>query len=122
MDAGRYHPMVTPEENAWLRQFFNAVADRPLEPDDPAYQCLYDDRELADHDPVELLFRAIDWTTGDSVQLLSGFRGTGKSTELRRLRRRLRDDGYLVLLLDVEDYLNVSVPVDVSDFLIFLAG
>ncbi len=47
--------MVTPEENAWLKAFFNSVADRPLEPDDPKYICLYDDRELADNDPVAAL-------------------------------------------------------------------
>lgn len=113
---------MTPEENAWLRDFFNSVADRPLEPDDPKYICLYDDAELADHDPVEMLARPIEWISGDTVQLLSGFRGTGKSTELRRLRKRLQDDGYLVLLVDVEDYLNVSMQIDVSNFLMFLAG
>lgn len=105
-----------------MKEFFNRTSDRPLEPDDPEYICLYDDCELADHDPVELVARPIEWTPGSSIQLLSGFRGTGKSTELRRLRKRLRDGGYTVLLLDVEDYLNVAIPVDVSNFLMFLAG
>lgn len=114
---------MNPEDNVFVRDFFRALADRPLEPDDPAYVCLYDDRELADSDPVELMARGIEWTTGDqSVQLLSGFRGTGKSTELRRLRQRLRREGYLVLLFDVEDYLNTSERVDISEFLITLAG
>jgi len=49
---------------------------------------------------------------------------TGKSTELRRLRKRLQesDAEYLVILLDVQDYVNLSTPVDVSDFLMALAG
>lgn len=113
---------MTPEDRRFLRDFFQAVTDRPLDPDDPLYVPIYDDKEIAASDPVELLARAIEWTPGKSVQLLSGFRGSGKSTELRRLRKRLRQSGYLVVLCDVEDYVNLSIPVDVSDFLMALAG
>ncbi len=45
------------------------------------------------------------------VQLLSGFRGTGKSTELRRLKDQLQASGYLVVLCDIEDYINLSTPI-----------
>lgn len=113
---------MTPEDRLFLRSFFQAVTDRPLDPDDPLYVPIYDDQRIAASDPVELLARAIEWTPGKSVQLLSGFRGSGKSTELRRLRKRLRESGYLVVLCDVEDYVNLSIPVDVSDFLMALAG
>jgi hypothetical protein len=54
--------------------------------------------------------------------LLSGFRGAGKSTELRRQRRDLTGAGYLVLLFDVGDYLSPSSPIDISDFVIVVAG
>jgi hypothetical protein len=57
-----------------------------------------------------------------SGQLLSGFRGAGKSTELRRLRRDLTQAGYLVVLFDVFDYLSPSAPIDISDFGIVIAG
>lgn len=113
---------MTPEERTFLKNFFRAVSDQPLDPDDPRYVPLYSDPQLTADDPVELLARAIEWTPGESVQLLSGFRGTGKSTELRRLRKRLKEAGYLVFLCDIEDYLNLSTPVDVSDFLMGMAG
>ena len=51
-----------------------------------------------------------------------GTAGTGKSTELKRLKARLEESGYLVFLCDVEDYLNLSTPIDVSDFLMVAAG
>ncbi len=113
---------MTPEQNAFLRDFFRSVRFRPLEPDDPRYVSLYDKPGLDAEDPVALLARSIEWTTGQSVQLFSGFRGTGKSTELRRLRRDLQGAGYLVALFDVEDYLNIAVPVDISDFLMVVTG
>jgi len=115
---------MTPDERGFVKAFFRQVTDKPLDPDDPRYVDLYSDRDLAPADPVELLTRSIEWTPGESesVQLLSGFRGTGKSTELRRLRRRLQQNGYLVVLCDIEDYLNLSTRVDVSDFLMAVAG
>lgn len=107
----------------FLKRFFQRVNDRPLEPDDEEYVPLYADESLAGDDPVALMQRAIEWTVGDSsVQLLSGFRGSGKSTELRRLRKCLRAQGYAVVLLDVEDYLDTSSAIDVSDFLLAVAG
>ena len=39
-----------------------------------------------------------------------------------RLERRLQKGGYLVLRCDIEDYLNLSVPVDICDFLMALSG
>ena len=113
---------MSPEDRQFIRNFFRQVTDQPLEPGDPRYVNIYEDRRLLPSDPVELMARAIEFTPGESVQLLSGFRGTGKSTELRRLQKRLREAGYLVVLCDIEDYLNLSTRVDVSDFLMALAG
>lgn len=113
---------MEPQDGAFLRAFFQAIHSPPLEPDDPRYVHLYEIPELATDDPVELLARGIEWTPGRSVQLFSGFRGTGKSTELRRLRHRLRQAGFLVVLCDIEDFVNLSVPLDIADFLIVLAG
>ena len=55
-----------------LRDFFRRVS----EPIDPRYIPLYEPRWLAM--TVELMARAIEWTPGGSVQLLSGYRGTKK--------------------------------------------
>ena len=59
--------------------------DRPLEPDEDWYVDLYHDPELTAYDPVEQLATGIEWSDLESTHLFSGFRGTGKSTELRRL-------------------------------------
>ncbi len=112
---------LTLEDFAFLKAFYQQVANEaPLDPADRRYVQLY--KDAGQDDPVELLFRGIVWQIGKSAQLLSGFRGTGKSTELRRLRDRLRAAGHVVVLLDMEDYLNMSTRVEVSDFLMAVAG
>ena len=108
------------EDNAFLKGFFNAVSDQPLEPGDDRYVSLYDEA-LTDVDPVHQLAQAIEWST-ESVRLFSGYRGAGKSTELRRLKRQLEESGHLVFLCDMEDCLNLTTAVDVSDFLMAVAG
>ena len=111
---------MTPDDRIFLKRFFRSLSEKSLDPADERYVPLYDP-ELADEDPVELLADAIEWSS-ESVQLLSGYRGTGKSTELRRLKARLEESGYLVFLCDVEEHLNLSTPIDVSDFLMVAAG
>ena len=111
---------MKPDDGKFLKAFYNAVSNRPLEPDDPRYVPLYNEA-LADADPVQQLALAVERST-ESVRLFCGYRGTGKSTELRRLKRRLEESGHLVFLCDMEDYLNLSTPVDVSDFLMAVAG
>ena len=113
---------MTPNDRIFLRDFFRQLSDQPIGPEDPRYIHLYDDSELTGADPVELMARAIEWTPGQSVQLLSGYRGTGKSSELKRLEQHLRDNGYLVIRCDIEEYLNLSLPVDISDFLMAISG
>ena len=112
---------MTPDDRLFLKRFFRSLSEQSLDPANERYVPLYEDPELADEDPVELLAYAIEWTS-ESVQLLSGYRGTGKSTELKRLKARLEKSDCLVFLCDVEDYLNLSTPVDVSDFLMVVAG
>ncbi|MEM1204982.1 MAG: hypothetical protein AAGN66_17260 [Acidobacteriota bacterium] len=113
---------MTPEERQFLREFYRALDFGPLEPADPKRVPLYEGDDVSDTDPVELLARAIEWSLEPTVQLLSGFRGTGKSTELLRLQRRLQGSGFLVVLFDIEKYVNLTTPIEVSDFLMALAG
>ena len=94
---------MTPDDRIFLKRFFQSLSDQPLDPSDKPYVPLYEEPGLADEDPVKLLADGIEWTS-ESVQLLSGYRGTGKSTELRRLKARLEESGYLVFLCDVEGY------------------
>jgi hypothetical protein len=118
--------MIDAQSLGFLRDFYEQVEERSLDPADAEgqrlYVPLYDDPQLSHADPVELLAGTIDFSRVDSVQLFSGFRGTGKSTELHRLRARLRKAGYMVALCDLRDYVNLSMPIDISDFLVTLAG
>lgn len=109
-------------DETFLRNFHRNLIDRPLEPDDPRYVSIYSGPTASSTDPVQRLARRIEWKPLQSTQLFSGFRGTGKSTELRRLRRTLTDRGFKVVLCDMTDYLNLSTPIDISDFLISAAG
>ena len=108
--------------DTFCKDFYQSLGKRDLDPNDPLYVPLFEDRQLFSTDPVEALLRGIEWGGTASVQLLSGFRGTGKTTALRRLERDLVERGYLVVRCDMEDYLNMSAPVDVSDFLVSMAG
>ncbi len=103
--------------NQRLKNFFNQLADRPLEPTDPAYVPFLEE-ESDSVDPINALARRISWSEAASVSLLSGQRGTGKSTELRRLRKILEDEGVVVFLCDMRDYMNMTTPVEITDFLI----
>lgn len=69
--------------------------------------------------------RNIKWSENESITLLSGFRGNGKSTELRRLRNLLQDEQnpkYTVLLCDVEGFINEHTPIGITDFFITLVA
>ena len=106
----------------FLKSFFQAVTDEPLDAGDARYVSIYDESKALRDDPVKLLANAIEYSKGQSVQLLSGFRGTGKSTELKRLESVLVERDYKVFFLNMDLYVNTSTPIDVSDFLMALAG
>lgn len=101
-----------------LREFYRQLALDPLEPGDPRYVPLYHPEE----DPVLALMEGVQFSPGESTQLLSGYRGSGKSTELKRLKQYLENDRYAVILVDIEDYLNTAAPVDIVDFLLALVA
>ena len=67
---------------------------------------------------MDRMATAIEWSGAESAQLLSGHRGTGKTTELQRLRRMLEDRGHIAVHIDMEDHLHLSSPVDVASFLL----
>ncbi len=113
--------IITPQNrNHELGKFFNALKDRPLEPDDAAYVPHVHDEQSGD--PIADLARQIMWNEGGGAYLFTGQRGTGKSTELRRLRRNLQAQDCEVFLLDMATYLHETEPVEIGDFLISLMG
>ncbi len=102
-----------------MKQFYNNLNDRPLEPGDKYYVPFL---EQAPGDPIKNLFQKIDWSDAASVNLLTGQRGSGKSTELRRLKKMLEGNGCIVFLCDMRDYMNLNTSVDISDFFVSVMG
>lgn len=101
-------------------EFFRNLDVEELEPANPFYVNFWRDGE---EDPVAQMRFTIDSKPGDrTAQLLSGYRGAGKSTELRRLKHDLTEAGKFVVLADMEAYLHTSSPIAVGDFLLALMG
>jgi len=72
-------------------------------------------------DPILELWRRLDWSESESVNLLTGFRGNGKSTELRRLKQLPEEkSGAKVFLVDMLDFLLMTKPLEPSDFVLSL--
>lgn len=113
--------VLTDSEKVLQRELYRALRDEQLQEDDPRYFHLYELPSLEHHDPVERLRFPIS-AQEQGVQLFSGYRGTGKSTELRRLARGLRASNYCVVLVDYESLANTSTPVDITDFLLTVVG
>jgi hypothetical protein len=110
---------MSPGDVSTLKDFYNALRDQPLYPEDPVYVPYL---ERSGSDPIATIADGILWTEAASVSLLSGMRGTGKSTELRRLKRRLEDAGCIVFLGGMQDYLNLTKPIEITDFLVSIMG
>lgn len=109
---------MTQDQKEILKTFFNALEDTPLEPGDKRY--IPHLEELPTGDPIAELAETISWSNKASVNLISGMRGSGKSTELLRLGKRLEGEGCAVLLSDMQEYLNLTQPIEITDFLISL--
>lgn len=104
-----------------LRTFYEALKDQPLEPDDKFYVPGLHVEDVGG-DPILDLATQIDWTEGGGVYPFTGQRGTGKSTELRRLRIELTKRGHVALMADMAEYMNFTTTVEVGDFLITIMG
>ena len=98
--------MLSEEEE--FKRYYVPIYDQPDGPAGP--------------DLVKEMATAIDFTTGGSVQLLAGYRGAGKTTELLRLCRVLDRDVYVPVYWDIEDYFNTELPLEEGAFFIGLAA
>jgi hypothetical protein len=93
-----------------------------LDPTDPRYVPNLHGQGV--EDVVETLARSIRRAsdTGSHVYYFSGQRGTGKSTELRRLMGQLNGQaGTRAFLVDVLDYISESHPITTLDLLLVMA-
>jgi energy-coupling factor transporter ATP-binding protein EcfA2 len=88
----------------------------PLEPDSPYYVEVFNQ----DGDPIFDLAQRIKFAPSSSMSMFTGFRGNGKSTQLKRLKRLLEDNGCKVFLVDMLDYMIMTKPLELSDFILSL--
>lgn len=105
---------------AQLKEFYNALTDRTLEPGDQAY--VREVNQKPSLDVIQEMANEVDYQEGGGVCLFTGQRGTGKSTELRRLKRTLEEMGVTVVYADMSAYLLLSKEIEISDFLVSMAG
>ena len=106
---------------ALLTDFTNRLRfEQPLDLTLPADAALYVTGLHGDTDAVARLRRDILRVAGEGVFLFTGQPGSGKSTELQRLRRDLLGRDCKVYYCDLEDWLNLNAPVTLSSFLVAL--
>jgi hypothetical protein len=117
--------MTSPEDRKkQLRTLMKALADEPIGPRDPRY---FDFYRAAGHprgaDPIADLRAIIELgESGTTCQLFSGFRGSGKSTELQRLTEELQSLGFPVLLVRAADMINLHQPLEPADLLVAVSA
>ncbi|MBE9059759.1 AAA family ATPase [cf. Phormidesmis sp. LEGE 11477] len=89
------------EAEALLDDMYNAFTPTPLQPGDPAY---VDCRAVrGDEDVVEDLGRTVRRSREYTYQLYSGYRGSGKTTELLRLGEALEGRGHIVVYFAADE-------------------
>lgn len=106
-----------------LRRFHGSISgvnEKPLDHTSKFYvEILQQD---PGRDPILLLMQRINYAESESVNLLTGFRGNGKSTELRRLKALLEQSGHIVILINMRDYVSPTKPLELGDFLLSLVA
>jgi energy-coupling factor transporter ATP-binding protein EcfA2 len=103
-----------------LREWMRELTLDPLDPTDPN-EHRYVELGEAGRGAVDDIHATIELEFRTTTQLLSGPRGSGKTTELKRLKGALERDGFTVAMVDILQFINQSMPVDVADFLVALA-
>lgn len=114
--------MLASQQKQQLKQFYTSLNLHPLEPGDESYVNLFEaDADGFVDDPISEIATNISFSETASVGLITGQRGTGKSTELKRLKAILeQEDDCHVFYCNMQDYMNLNTPVAITDFLISL--
>lgn len=106
---------------AKLDAFYDILLNKldPLEPNSALYvQNLHFDPQ---RDVVNDIARDIRLSSAGSMCYFTGNRGTGKSTELLRLKKTLEDQNQQVFYIDLTEYLVHGEPPDLKGLLVLLA-
>ena len=114
--------MTEAEIEALLTDFTNVLNhEQPLDVSKPEDAARYVTGLHGDSDAVVRLRKDILRRIGGGVFLFTGQPGSGKSTELQRLKRDLQAlGGSKVYYCDLQDWLNLNAPVTLSSFLVAL--
>src|SRR5262245_26876983 len=107
-----------------LADLDDALTDEPVGYNDPHYFAFH---QAAGRprgvDPVAELCTAIEMKRKRATcQLFSGFRGSGKSTELLRAAGELAAAGHAVLFVSGNEVVNLSQPLEPTDLLVSVAA
>jgi len=103
-----------------LADFYKSLEGENTLPLEPGHRFYVPLQEAAGTDAILELRTRIRFASSESVNLLTGFRGNGKSTQLRRLKGLLEEDGCKVFLVDMFSYMFMVKPVELSDFILSL--
>lgn len=63
----------------------------------------------------ERLYDKIDFGEGDTIQLFTGYSGSGKTTELKKVQKLLDKDDYLSVYINADDYIDITKELEISD-------
>ena len=110
------------DERIFKRDFFRQLADAALEPDDPRYVRIYDDERSPRTTPSNSCRLRSSGQWAPAFSCSQGSAEAAKVLSCVGCVQTSRKSGYLVILFDAEHYLNLSIPVDVPDFLLAVAG
>jgi hypothetical protein len=104
-----------------LTKFIQAVQNtEPLDIATEADRQRYVQNLQGPRDALGRLKAEINHREGDGVYLFTGQVGSGKSTELLRLKNELQSPQCKVFYCDMEDWLNLNAPIDLASMLLAL--
>lgn len=111
---------MTEDRRTLLRDWLASLTLDPLDPYREG-ETRYVPLEESGRGAVDQIFATIDLHLDTTTQLLSGPNGSGKTTELLRLKGTLESIGFTVAIVDILQFVNRSAPIDVTDCLIAVA-
>ncbi|MCU0654193.1 MAG: hypothetical protein MUF64_02530 [Polyangiaceae bacterium] len=116
--------MTIKVDEALLTRYYNLCNPaEPLPPNDPRnvkVDDLHDGARVRGDDWVGRIAREISRSGQPSSRFFSGLTGSGKSTELLRLVTHLEGKEFFPVLINAEDYIDLSARIDIPDILALL--
>lgn len=113
------------QKQTTLTAFIRALDTRELHLDKEEDQKRYVPtmiKQMVGEDPIMQLSFRINAAQHAAMYLFSGMPGTGKSTQLLRLKKELEDKGHIAVYVDMSKYTNTSTPIGIVDLLLSTIG